>query len=102
GTKDSSGKTPLDIAREEGHNNLVQYLQQTQLILDKQLLIAIGNSDLSKVRDLVDQGANINTNDKNGNTLLYSSAEIGDLNLVKLLLDNGANIEAKNGEYQAT
>ncbi len=101
-TKDSSGKTPLDIARDKGHNNLVQYLQQTQLIIDKQLLIAIGNSDLSKVRGLVAQGANIDTNDKNGNTPLYSAAEIGDLNLVKLLLDNGANIEAKNGEYQAT
>ncbi|WP_264688569.1 ankyrin repeat domain-containing protein [Wolbachia endosymbiont (group B) of Catoptria pinella] len=102
GTKDSSGKTPLDIARDKGHNNLVRYLQQTQLILDKQLLIAIGNSDLNKVRDLVAQGANIDANDKNGNTLLYSAAEIGDLNLVKLLLDNGANIEAKNGKYQAT
>ncbi|WP_265035252.1 MULTISPECIES: ankyrin repeat domain-containing protein [unclassified Wolbachia] len=102
GAKDSSGKTSLDIARDKGHNNLVQYLQQTQLTLDKQLLIAIGNSDLNKVRGLVAQGANIDTNDKNGNTLLYSAAEIGDLNLVKLLLDNGANIEAKNGEYQAT
>ncbi|WP_341812752.1 ankyrin repeat domain-containing protein [Wolbachia endosymbiont (group A) of Eristalinus aeneus] len=101
-TKDSSGKTPLDIARDKGHNNLVQCLQQTQLILDKQLLSAIGNSDLNKVRGLVAQGANIDTNNKNGNTLLYSAAEIGDLNLVKLLLDNGANIEAKNGEYQAT
>ncbi|OAB79342.1 hypothetical protein WSTR_05300 [Wolbachia endosymbiont of Laodelphax striatellus] len=97
--KDKDDKTPLDIARD---SDIIAYLEQAQLDLNEQLLTAVQGGDLNEVRSLIAQGANIDTNDKNGNTPLYSAAEIGDLNLVKLLLDNGANIEAKNGEYQAT
>ncbi|WP_338477023.1 ankyrin repeat domain-containing protein [Wolbachia endosymbiont (group A) of Nomada hirtipes] len=40
--------------------------------------------------------------DRDGRTQLYFAAEIGDLDKARFLLENGANIEAKNGEYQAT
>ncbi|MFP3020595.1 MAG: ankyrin repeat domain-containing protein [Wolbachia sp.] len=98
--KANDGKTPLDIAINKKHDNVEQYLKQVQL--DKKLLTAMEGVDLNEVRGLIAKGANIDTKDKDGNTLLYSAAEMGDLDRIKFLLDNGANIETENGEYQAT
>ncbi|MFP3021113.1 MAG: ankyrin repeat domain-containing protein [Wolbachia sp.] len=101
-TKDNSGKTSLDIARDKGHNNVVEYLQQTQSSLNRQLLAAVQGGGFNEAKGLIAKGANIDTKDEDGSTLLYSAAEIGDLDRIRFLLDNGSNIETENGEYQAT
>ncbi|WMT84150.1 ankyrin repeat domain-containing protein [Wolbachia endosymbiont of Listronotus oregonensis] len=101
-TKDDSGKTSLDIARDKGHNNVVEYLQQTQSSLNRQLLAAVQGGGFNEAKGLIAKGANIDTKDEDSSTLLYSAAEIGDLDRIRFLLDNGSNIESKNGEYQAT
>ncbi len=98
--RDIYNQTSLDLATRKGYLDIAGILKQVQL--DRKLLTIVESGGFNEAKGLIAQGANIDTNDKNGNTLLYSAAEIGDLNLVKLLLDNGANIEAKNGEYQAT
>ncbi|WP_265032364.1 ankyrin repeat domain-containing protein [Wolbachia endosymbiont (group B) of Apotomis turbidana] len=98
--RDIYNQTSLDLATRKGYLDIAGILKQVQL--DRKLLTIVESGGFNEAKGLIAQDANIDTNDKNGNTLLYSAAEIGDLNLVKLLLDNGANIEAKNGEYQAT
>ncbi|WP_341815349.1 ankyrin repeat domain-containing protein [Wolbachia endosymbiont (group B) of Aricia artaxerxes] len=98
--RDIYNQTSLDLATRKGYLDIAGILKQVQL--DRKLLTIVESDGFNEAKGLIAQGANIDTNDKNGNTLLYSAAEIGDLNLVKLLLDNGANIETKNGEYQAT
>ncbi|WP_395461032.1 ankyrin repeat domain-containing protein [Wolbachia endosymbiont (group B) of Ablattaria laevigata] len=98
--RDIYNQTSLDLATRKGYLDIAGILKQVQL--DRKLLTIVESGGFNEAKGLIAQGANIDTNDKNGNTLLYSAAEIGDLDRIKFLLDNGANIETKNGEYQAT
>ena len=50
---------------------------------------------------LVQNGANINTSNKDRDTPILKAAERGDLNVVKYLLQNGANINTRN-KYKNT
>ena len=52
----------------------------------------IDNDDLSNLKFLLKTGANPNTVNNNGYSLLYEAAYLGDLNATKLLLKYGANI----------
>ena len=47
--------------------------------------------DIEKVRKLLQAGANVNLQDKNGETPLYKASRNGYTNIVRLLLDAGAN-----------
>ncbi len=59
--------------------------------LDKQLVAAAAAGDLAKVEVLLDRGANINADNGFGVTALYSAADWGRDDLVRLLLENGAH-----------
>ncbi|WP_353279010.1 ankyrin repeat domain-containing protein [Wolbachia endosymbiont (group B) of Longitarsus flavicornis] len=48
------------------------------------------------MKDSVKQGADINAEDKDGNTPLHNAASKGYLNVVKYLIEKGANLEAKD------
>ncbi|QTG98300.1 ankyrin repeat domain-containing protein [Wolbachia endosymbiont of Rhagoletis indifferens] len=83
-TQDKGGKTLLDIATDQKHNNIVEYLKQVQL--DKELLIAAQYGNLSKVEDLVSQGASLSAKYSDGRTLMHCAAYGGELNVVKYLV----------------
>ncbi|WP_253302172.1 ankyrin repeat domain-containing protein [Wolbachia endosymbiont of Psylliodes chrysocephala] len=83
-TQDKGGKTLLDIATDQKHNNIVEYLKQVQL--DKELLIAVQYGNLSKVEDLVSQGASLSAKYSDGRTLMHCAAYGGELNVVKYLV----------------
>lgn len=54
-----------------------------------------------EVRSLLDNGADIEANDKGyGGTALINAAPGGHLSVVQVLLEKGANIEAKGGGGQ--
>lgn len=53
------------------------------------------DGDLSKVRQLLDTGANIETRDDWEGTPLIYAAEAGHAEIIKLLLERGANIESR-------
>ncbi|WP_338405961.1 ankyrin repeat domain-containing protein [Wolbachia endosymbiont (group A) of Longitarsus flavicornis] len=74
----------LDIATDQKHNNIVEYLKQVQL--DKELLIAVQYGNLSKVEDLVSQGASLSAKYSDGRTLMHCAAYGGELNVVKYLV----------------
>ncbi|WP_353271021.1 ankyrin repeat domain-containing protein [Wolbachia endosymbiont (group A) of Hedychridium roseum] len=83
-TQDKGGKTLLDIATDQKHNNIVEYLKRVQL--DKELLIAAQYGNLSKVEDLVSQGASLSAKYSDGRTLMHCAAYGGELNVVKYLV----------------
>ena len=57
----------------------------------------ISVSDTALVKNLLDEGADINAKD-NGLTLLMKAAAVGHQKTSKLLIDKGADIDAKSNE----
>ncbi|WP_353273595.1 ankyrin repeat domain-containing protein [Wolbachia endosymbiont (group A) of Agelastica alni] len=89
------------MAKGHQYDNVVEYLQQAELRLNKQLLTAVQDSDFEKVKDLVSRGAsldaaNIDAQDKDGKTPLHFAAQEGNLDMVQFFLNRGANIKAKD------
>lgn len=48
------------------------------------------------VKFLIENGADVNSKDKNGNTALISASSNRDLEIAKLLIENRADLNAKN------
>jgi ankyrin repeat protein len=64
--------------------------------IDNQLINACVEGGLQEVKELLDNGANINAKDEYGNTALILAAHKGHTEIVKLLMDSGADVNAKN------
>lgn len=59
------------------------------------MLVAAGSGDLSRVKELVESGADINVTDSEaGATALHKACQGGHLDIVKYLLENGIQINA--------
>jgi ankyrin repeat protein len=54
------------------------------------------NYDCELAKILIDAGADLNYQDKNGHTALMYCVYFDNINLLKLLIDNGANLNLKN------
>lgn len=63
--------------------------------LDKLLLVAVANSDVSDVRAFLHSGANIETADSRGRTPLIYAIDRRNRRMIDMLLDQGADIDAK-------
>ena len=66
--------------------------QEQQNKLDKQLSEAVYNDTLDEVKNLVRQGANVNTTNKHGTPLLLIAILFKDEEIAKYLIANGADI----------
>ena len=60
---------------------------------------AARRNKINSVGTLIQNGANINARDRNGNTPLHFAAERNNLEVVNILLQNGANINASNNKW---
>ena len=58
--------------------------------IDKQLIDASKNGDYEKVKKLLENGADANTKNDDGDTPLHESARNSYTDIVRLLLENGA------------
>jgi len=61
------------------------------------LVVAAGKGHLECMRELLDQGADMEARDGNG-TALYAAARGGRLECLRVLLDRGADVQAKDEE----
>ncbi len=66
--------------------------------VDRSLVEASEKSDLNKVQQLLDSGADPNVEDYANHTALYYAAEKGHFNIAKLLLDKGAKVNHESGD----
>lgn len=64
---------------------------------NQELLISAGEGNAEKIQSLIHkEKADVNFQDRNGNTALHHAVKTGKLEIVKFLLDNGANIKINN------
>ena len=92
-----SNKTILCLAAESGNLDLVKYLMDEKKMRIKRgndLCAAARSGNLELVKYLVRKGANINSEDDNGNSILCAAAAYRNIEIVRYLVNNGANINS--------
>ncbi|BET30758.1 hypothetical protein wCauBTS_13650 [Wolbachia pipientis] len=97
--KDKDGKTPLDIADQKGYTDIVEILKQAQSGLYKkynELLIAVLENNLIKVKNLVSQGTSLETKDSYGWTLLHFASIYNYSDMAEYLINKGVDINARD------
>ncbi|XP_028403256.1 fibronectin type 3 and ankyrin repeat domains protein 1-like [Dendronephthya gigantea] len=102
--KDQGGSNALHWAVDGGRASVVEWLLDCGAKVDEldvaewtplmRLATLDGKADVAKV--LLDGGANVNTHDKQGRSVLMAAALSGRLDLVSLLVEYGANTEEQN------
>jgi ankyrin repeat protein len=98
--KDKSGNTPIHFAVKNGHRKLIDLLQAKGAIISKDdnfladeeaSLYAVWRYDAYHLELLLDYGADVNTADRFGWSLLHYTAYNDKANMTKMLLEKGAN-----------
>ncbi|HFC92761.1 MAG TPA: ankyrin repeat domain-containing protein [Leucothrix mucor] len=64
---------------------------------DDALFGAAKTRNMSLLRQLIGEGANVNHQNFNGETALHIAASLGNLQMVQYLISQGANVNAKTG-----
>ena len=65
-------------------------------IMGKNLIEAVSKGNIQKVRELLKENININTQDSNQRTLLMIATYNNNYEMVKLLIDNGADVNIQD------
>ena len=68
----------------------------TQDELNQKLIEAVDNKNITEIKSLLNQGANVNAQEKYGWTPLHWAALNGYYDVAKLLIENGADVNIKN------
>jgi len=119
--KNKDGKTPLEVAKENNHQDCVEALQkgtkpdsdettknpvdskvENPMFLSDQIIEDLKNNNWSPERLTywIDRGLNVDAKDKNGDTLLLG--RVDNEVAIQFLLDNGADMNKGNKYYGKT
>jgi len=63
--------------------------------LQDQLIDAVWSENISRIKQLLDSGADVNTAGSKGWTPLTQAAEAGNLSITRMLLDKGADVNGR-------
>jgi ankyrin repeat protein len=85
--------SPVQNMAHDGHDKIIGLLQESGR-LTLQFAVRKGHDKIAKL--LLDNGADMEETDKDGNTTLLTAGLNGREAIVKLLLDNGADVKAVN------
>ena len=87
----------LSVALECDNNNIIKILiKKENDILEKELMRAVENGNISVIKKLIKYGANVNYVNDKLQTPLHIAMGISNSEVVKLLVENNANISAKD------
>lgn len=104
-SRDKSGKTAIDYASKHRQTRVLDLLEKKvrrkttkadQSKLSKELLLAVEDQDPVKVKQLLARGANCNTVDKNGVSVLKLAACGQSASIVSQLLKAGARVDSRD------
>ncbi|PCH55756.1 MAG: hypothetical protein COC15_04025 [Legionellales bacterium] len=93
--KNKNQEVEVKISQEQSKTNQKKLLLTTPVSKQDQLINAVKQKNIIKVRDLLKQKVAVNYVDAYGNTALILAVKNSDKATVKLLLDAGANPELK-------
>lgn len=68
--------------------------------IDEQFFSAVERGDFNTVKELIENGANVDARDRMMNTPLIRAASLGNAKMVELFLEHGADINAQNADGQ--
>ena len=93
-----SGQTPLDAANKDNQGAVAVLLRRHGGKTREELeapIDAVKKGDIEAVKQHLAAGADVNSRNKNGDTLLNYAAFLGHKEIVELLVENGADVNAK-------
>jgi len=93
--KDAQGRTPLDLAMERGHRGIIRLLSKSGDV-SISINMAAYAGDLQRVEKFIDEGADVDAKDEEGQTALHYAAKGADIEMVELLIAKGADVNAKD------
>lgn len=87
----------LDIAIEKGNSEIIHLLSiatrySLSTKLDKDLLLAARLGFVAKVKESIENNANVNTCNSGGTSALHMASIGGNLEIIEYLIKNGANV----------
>jgi len=107
--KNNTGMTALDLAEQRGHIKIVELLKKhgakespypnTNSNQAPKLRQAVEDGNIERVKQLIEEGADVNVKYRRGTTVLHLASGVGRMDMVELLVSKGAKINApdKNG-----
>ncbi len=95
--KDAQGWTPLDLAMERGHQGIIRLLSKSGDV-SISINMAAYAGDLQRVEKFIDEGADVDAKDEEGQTALHHAAKGADIEMVELLIAKGADVNAKDND----
>jgi len=84
-------RTAFHYAVGQGSRDIAEFLV-SKGIDTSTFHVAAGMGDLARVKNHIEQGADVNTQDELGWTPLYWAASLGQIEVAKLLIDKGADV----------
>ena len=93
---DNQGLTPLAMAKQGKHTEVVNVLRQHGAV--ETLHGAAASGDIDEVKRLLSEGRDINSKDSEGRTPLHLAADRGDKEMVKFLLERDADVRVQDNE----